>query len=382
MKKADSIVIRLTGMVFILIFLTIAILLILVNNQMDNHFSQYLTNMSQMMGNGHQGMGMMHGMRYGPAEITYISAVHRSLLWVGLVMLAVSVTISYFIVREIMRPLSALTDAVQKVKAGTYGQTVPVERRDEVGTLTETFNDMSQELAKNDKMRRRLFANIAHELRTPLAILQGNLEGMIDDVIPTDKKVLLSMEDETLRMGRLIQDLRDLSLAEINELTLHKAPHDINVLLERAVSMLQPLCDEKSLAVHLDLARDLPKVSIDVDRINQVIYNLLNNAIRYIEAGCTITVSTLAVTVKGQPYVQVQIADTGSGIAPEDLQHIFQYFYRSEKSRNRKSGGSGIGLALAQQFVRSHGGRIWADSEVGRGTTFTFILPIHSQRRQ
>ena len=382
MKKADSIVIRLTGMVFILIFLTIAILLILVNNQMDNHFSQYLTNMSQMMGNGHQGMGMMHGMRHGPAEITYISDVHRSLLWVGLVMLAVSVTISYFIVREIMRPLSALTDAVQKVKAGTYGQTVPVERRDEVGTLTETFNDMSQELAKNDKMRRRLFANIAHELRTPLAILQGNLEGMIDDVIPTDKKVLLSMEDETLRMGRLIQDLRDLSLAEINELTLHKAPHDINVLLERAVSMLQPLCDEKSLAVHLDLARDLPKVSIDVDRINQVIYNLLNNAIRYIEAGCTITVSTLAVTVKGQPYVQVQIADTGSGIAPEDLQHIFQYFYRSEKSRNRKSGGSGIGLALAQQFVRSHGGRIWADSEVGRGTTFTFILPIHSQRRQ
>lgn len=378
MKKADSIVIRLTGMVFILIFLTIAILLILVNNQMDNHFSQYLTNMSQMMGNGHQGMGMRHG----PAEITYISAVHRSLLWVGLVMLAVSVTISYFIVREIMRPLSALTDAVQKVKAGTYGQTVPVERRDEVGTLTETFNDMSQELAKNDKMRRRLFANIAHELRTPLAILQGNLEGMIDDVIPTDKKVLLSMEDETLRMGRLIQDLRDLSLAEINELTLHKAPHDINVLLERAVSMLQPLCDEKSLAVHLDLARDLPKVSIDVDRINQVIYNLLNNAIRYIEAGCMITVSTLAVTVKGQPYVQVQIADTGSGIAPEDLQHIFQYFYRSEKSRNRKSGGSGIGLALAQQFVRSHGGRIWADSEVGRGTTFTFILPIHSQRRQ
>lgn len=167
MKKADSIVIRLTGMVFILIFLTIAILLILVNNQMDSHFSQYLNNMSQMMGNSHQGMGMMHGMMHGPAEITYISAVHRSLLWVGLVMLAVSVTISYFIVREIMRPLSALTDAVQKVKSGTYGQTVPVERHDEVGTLTETFNDMSQELAKNDKMRRRLFANIAHELRTP-----------------------------------------------------------------------------------------------------------------------------------------------------------------------------------------------------------------------
>lgn len=121
MKKVDSIVIRLTGMVFILIFLTTAILLILVNNQMDSHFSQYLNNMSQMMGNSHQGMGMMHGL----AEITYISAVHRSLLWVGLVMLAVSVTISYFIVREIMRPLSALTDAVQKVKSARMARPYP-----------------------------------------------------------------------------------------------------------------------------------------------------------------------------------------------------------------------------------------------------------------
>ena len=122
---------------------------------------------------------------------------------------------------------------------------VSVERHDEVGVLTESFNEMSEELARNDKMRRQLFANIAHELRTPLAILQGNLEGMIDDIIPTDKKILLSMADETVRMGRLIQDLRDLSLAEINELTLHKEAADINVMLERAVSMLQPLCDER-----------------------------------------------------------------------------------------------------------------------------------------
>lgn len=379
MKGYDSIVIRLTGLVFILLLLTISILLILVNNQMDNHFSQYLTNMSHMMGNsqtGMGGMGGMHGAMHGPAESTYISAVHQSLLWVGLGMIGVSVVVSYFVVREIMRPLSTLTEAVQKVRTGSYGQTVSVERHDEVGVLTESFNEMSEELERNDKMRRQLFANIAHELRTPLAILQGNLEGMIDDIIPTDKKILLSMADETMRMGRLIQDLRDLSLAEINELSLHKEGADINVMLERAVSMLQPLCDEKELTVRLNLSRDLPSLFIDVDRINQVIYNLLNNAIRYIERGCTITVSTLAVTVDGKPYAQVQIADTGNGIAPEDLAHIFQYFYRSEQSRNRKSGGSGIGLALAQQFLRSHGGNIWADSTVGKGTTFTFILPL------
>lgn len=382
MKRYDSIVIRLTGLVFILLLLTISILLILVNNQMDNHFSQYLSNMSHMMGNSQMGMGGMssmggmHGTMHGPAESTYISAVHQSLLWVGLGMIGVSVVVSYFVVREIMRPLSTLTGAVQKVRTGSYGQTVSVERHDEVGVLTESFNEMSEELARNDKMRRQLFANIAHELRTPLAILQGNLEGMIDDIIPTDKKILLSMADETVRMGRLIQDLRDLSLAEINELTLHKEAADINVMLERAVSMLQPLCDEKDLTVRLNLSRDLPSLVIDVDRINQVIYNLLNNAIRYIERGCAITVSTLPVRVDGKSYAQVQIADTGKGIAPKDLENIFQYFYRSEQSRNRKSGGSGIGLALAQQFIRSHGGNIWADSTVGKGTTFTFILPL------
>ena len=379
MKRYDSIVIRLTGLVFILLLLTISILLILVNNQMDNHFSQYLSNMSHMMGNsqmGMGGMGGMHGTMHGPAESTYISAVHQSLLWVGLGMIGVSVVVSYFVVREIMRPLSTLTGAVQKVRTGSYGQTVSVERHDEVGVLTESFNEMSEELARNDKMRRQLFANIAHELRTPLAILQGNLEGMLDDIITTKKKILLSMADETVRMGRLIQDLRDLSLAEINELTLHKEAADINVMLERAVSMLQPLCDEKDLTVQLNLSRDLPSLVIDIDRINQVIYNLLNNAIRYIERGCAITVSTLPVRVDGKSYAQVQIADTGKGIAPKDLEHIFQYFYRSEQSRNRKSGGSGIGLALAQQFIRSHGGNIWADSTVGKGTTFTFILPL------
>lgn len=382
MKRYDSIVIRLTGLVFILLMLTISILLILVNNQMDNHFSQYLSNMSHMMGNSQMGMGGMssmggmHGTMHGPAESTYISAVHQSLLWVGLGMIGVSVVVSYFVVREIMRSLSTLTGAVQKVRTGSYGQTVSVERHDEVGVLTESFNEMSEELARNDKMRRQLFANIAHELRTPLAILQGNLEGMIDDIIPTDKKILLSMADETMRMGRLIQDLRDLSLAEINELTLHKETADINVMLERAAGMLQPLCDEKNLTVRLNLSRDLPSLVIDVDRINQVIYNLLNNAIRYIEKGCAITVSTLPVRVDGKSYAQVQIADTGKGIAPKDLEHIFQYFYRSEQSRNRKSGGSGSGLALAQQFIRSHGGNIWADSTVGKGTTFTFILPL------
>lgn len=245
-----------------------------------------------------------------------------------------------------------------------------------MGILAKTFNDMSTELEQNETMRRHLFASVAHELRTPLAIIQGNLEGMIDDVIPANKKMFLSMEDEVLRLGRLVQDLNDLSLAEIDKLVLHKERADINILLERAVSMLQPLCDEKELTVRLHLCPELPNVSIDVDRINQVVYNILNNAIRYINRGDTIAVTTERAVKEGKEYVLVSIADTGNGISPEDLPHIFQYFYRGEKSRSRKSGGSGIGLALAKQFVVSHGGLLDVESEVGKGTTFYIYLPL------
>lgn len=372
MKRTDSLVFRLTAMVFILLAVTIAVILFLVNSQMDTHFTQYL----QMAPRRGMGMGMGHHMMRGAAELQYVESIHRSLLWVGLGMTVISVGVSYIVVQKLVRPLLSLTEAVRSVQEGKFGQTVPVERMDEVGILAKTFNDMSTELEQNETMRRHLFASVAHELRTPLAIIQGNLEGMIDDVIPANKKMFLSMEDEVLRLGRLVQDLNDLSLAEIDKLVLHKERADINILLERAVSMLQPLCDEKELTVRLHLCPELSNVSIDVDRINQVVYNILNNAIRYINRGDTIAVTTERAVKEGKEYVLVSIADTGNGISPEDLPHIFRYFYRGEKSRSRKSGGSGIGLALAKQFVVSHGGLLDVESEVGKGTTFYIYLPL------
>lgn len=241
--------------------------------------------------------------------------------------------------------------------------------------LADTFNDMSRKLEYNDTMRRQLFASIAHELRTPLAIMQGNLEGMIDDVIPADKEHFLSMEDEILRLNRLVQDLRDLSLAEVNELVLHKSDVDLNLLLTRAAGMLQPLFDEKNLHVTVHLDDAVPLLQLDKDRTNQVIYNILNNAIRYTPEAADITITTCLEEAAGKRQVRLQIADTGPGIEKEDLEHIFECFYRAEKSRNRKSGGSGIGLALARQFVLSQGGTIQAASEVGKGTVFTITFP-------
>ncbi len=368
MKRYESLVFRLTGMVFILLFVTILVLLILVNIQMDSQFSNYL----QM----NAAAEITHHMMHGAAERHYISSIHQSLFWVGLGMILLSVVVSYVIVRKLTAPLLDLTAAVRTMQKGKYGQTVFVKRHDEVGILAETLNTMSEQLARNDAMRRQLFASIAHELRTPLAIIQGNLEGMIDDVIPSEKTTFLSMEDEVLRMGRLIQDLRDLSLAEVNELALHKELIQMNVLLERAVNMMQPLCDEKKIHVCMRLYPELPDIMADRDRINQVIYNILNNAIRYIESGCAIRIQTSICYANGKKMIQTDIADTGNGIAEEDLKHIFQCFYRTEKSRNRKSGGSGIGLALAKQFIQSHGGTIVAHSQIGKGTVFSFTLPV------
>lgn len=366
MHKYSSIVYRLTGLSFLLLASAIGILLFLVNLQMSQHFSVYLQHNNMVMDMG------------GSAEQYFMTAVHQSLIWVGLVILVISVFISYLVARSITRPLCELQEAAQTIKEGTYGKTVQINREDEVGMLARTINDMSLQLAQNDNMRRQLFAGIAHELRTPLSIVQGNLEGLLDDVIPADKALFLSLEEEVLRVNRLVQDLRDLSLAEINELALHKKMCDVNAMISRAINMLQPLWEEKQLSIILDLQNDLPQIAIDPDRINQVIYNILGNAIRYIPEGSTIQVMTQEIMTETSHRLRLIIADNGPGIAAADLPYIFQYFYRGEKSRNRKSGGSGIGLALAKQFVLSHSGTIEVTSQPEKGTKFTIEIPWQS----
>lgn len=350
-------------MIFFLFAAVIALLVMIVNLQMEAHFSEYVYTEAD---------GLTVAVK-GIDEEAYIASVHKFLFWIGFVMVILGSTVSYFVIRHLTRPVSELTAAVRELQEGHLGKTVPVRRHDEIGVLAAAFNDMSLRLYENDQQRRRLFAGMAHELRTPMAILQGNLEGMLDDVVPLDKETVLSLEDEVVRMRRLVQDLRDLSLAENHELLLHKEETDMNNLLSRAVNMLQPMLDEKRLRIEVHLAADLPPVNVDADRFNQVVYNLLNNAVRYTETGKTISVTT---ALNNQNYLVLTIADEGKGIAETDLPHIFEYFYRGEKSRNRGSGGSGIGLALAKQYVLCHDGTIDVASRVSEGTTVTVRIPI------
>lgn len=379
MNKINSITYRITGLTFLVIALTVFVLIYLANTQMTELFQEYLVvqHMEMSPGGimGQEGQPTMK-IVMGPLEHTFLASVHQSLIWVGLGILVAGLGASYALARSITVPLRNLERAAEQIERGNFGQTVSVETEDEVGRLAVIFNRMSETLSISTKLRRQLLANIAHELRTPLAIIQGNLEAMVDGVIQPSKEHLNSLHEEAVRLNRLIKDLRDLSLAEVKQLTLEKVPTDINQLVDRTVMMLRPLADEKEILIGCTLAKKLPEIVVDADRISQVLYNILVNAIRYSPSRERVQVTTNIMENKEQQFLKISIEDNGPGISPEDLPYIFDHFYRGDKSRDRKSGGSGIGLAIVKQLVENHGGQVQVESLVGRGSVFHVLLPV------
>ncbi len=366
-----SITYRITGLVFSAIVLTVCILIYLANVQMTGLFQEYLMG-QHMMGRS----GMNHLAIMGQQEEAFLASVHHSLLWVGLAILIVGLAVSYFLARSITVPLRKLSQAAEQIEQGNFDQQVSVETKDEVGHLGTVFNRMAETLATNNNLRRQLFANIAHELRTPLAIIQGNLEGMVDGVIEPSKEQLSSLHEEAVRLNRLIKDLRDLSLAEVRQLALEKTPTDINQLVTRTILMLKPMSDAKEISIETVLAEELPEISVDADRISQVFYNIIVNAVRYAPEQGVIKVTTALTSKESKKYLQISFTDDGLGIPLEDLPYIFEHFYRGDKSRDRKSGGSGIGLAIVKQLVEIHGGQVMVTSKLGEGSTFIVLLPV------
>ena len=361
-----SITARITGLMFLSILFTVVLLVYLANHQMNLHFDEYLAARRS-------GMGMMSMM--GSAEQTFLDNIHRSLYWVGGAILLVGLFASYLLARSITVPIRKLGAALAVLEKGQYGETVDVDSRSEVGKLAGGFNRMSRSLAEQVELRRRLLADVAHELRTPLTVIQGNLEGMLEGVVERSDETLNSLREETEYLSRMITDLRDLSLAEAGQLTLEKEATDVNLLIHRAVNMLEPLALERNVSIHEDLS-PAPALPLDARRISQVLYNLLTNAIRYTPENGEISVITQTISIRNKDWLRIDVHDNGCGIAPEDLPFVFEHFYRADKARDKKSGGSGIGLAIVKQLVEIHGGVVEAQSDVGKGCRFSVFLPI------
>ena len=274
--------------------------------------------------------------------------------------------------RRFALPIGDLVAASARVADGDYSARVSERGPREVRSLARAFNSMAARLQASDQTRRALLADVTHELRTPLTVVQGNLEGLLDGVYPRDDAHLQPILDETRVLSRLIDDLRTLALAESGTLQLQKEPTDLALLIGETVASFRAQANEAGVTLDADIAPNVPILNLDPARIRQVLENLITNALRYTPNGGKIRVQC-SVNTSLSKSVAVTVSDTGKGIAPDELPHIFDRFYKSRDSR-----GTGLGLAIVKNLIAAHGGGISAQSEVDKGTTIRFTLPIES----
>jgi signal transduction histidine kinase len=310
---------------------------------------------------------------FGPREILVSSRIRNS-IWAGtLVAAGVGVLVALWLASRIVKPVVGLTEATRAVAQGQPLPLVPESGNDEVAELSRAFNRMAVRLAEETEQRRRLFAAIAHELRTPLSVIQGTLEGILDRVLDPTPERIAALHSQSVLLGRLITDLRDLSLAQAGHLRLNRQTIDISGVVRETLEALSPLADERVVGLRIELpAAALAPVQVDPDRMRQVVQNLVENALRNTPPGGEVRVTLRDGNGKG---VHMLVADGGRGIRPEDLPHIFEHFYRTDEARARSSGGTGMGLAIVKSLVEAHGGRVSVESAPGAGSTFTVTLP-------
>ena len=355
--------IRLTAAFILAAILGVALVAILAYNSTTSNFNTFLGHMA--------GMGMM-GNIVVEAEREFLNNLGQTLWLAGFLGVALAIVLSIIITRQIVAPLAKITSAAQRVKQGDLSQRVGIRGSSELAELGESFNNMVEKLSYDQELRHNMVADIAHELRTPLSIVQGNVEAMLDGVLPTDTENLTSLHQETMLLSRLVEDLRTLSLAETGQLRYHPEAIDLKDLAQNVVDGFKPQFVTKNIKVNLEANEDLPVVWADQDRTAQIMRNLISNAFYYTPEGGNINVR-LTSTSEG---VTVSIIDTGAGIPSEDIAHIFDRFYRVDRSRTRKTGGSGLGLAIVKQLVEAQGGQVWVNSAIGKGSTFSFSLPL------
>ena len=322
-----------------------------------------------------EGTLFFHQYKLQELEQKFLKSSNTAIIISGFITVALAVLFSFWISRKMLTPLKELTVGIRRIANGERFHKVDIKTNDEFHDLGEAFNQMSQKLERNEKIRQSLVADVAHELRTPLTILQGKLESIQEEAVEATEETILELTDEVYRMNRLVNDLQQLSLAEAGMLPLHKQKVEMKNFIGRICSHLQWLADEKGISLIYKEIQKECYLDIDTDRMTQVIVNLVGNALRYTPENGKVKVSMK----EDGDKILMQIADTGPGIPDEAVPFIFERFYKTDRSRTRHEGGTGLGLSIAKGFVEAHGGIINVKSEMNKGTTFTIQFSKHEQ---
>jgi histidine kinase len=329
--------------------------------------------MGPMMGQG-QGFGQGPGAgMMGDFYNNFQASFNESLVVAVVIATVSAIIVSWILSRSIIAPVRDMTAASQRIAEGHYEERVQIRGADELGQLAGRFNQMAEKLEQVESMRRRLIGDVTHELRTPLTAIKGSAEGLLDGILPATDETYGQIHAEAERLSRLVDDLQELSRVEAHAYQLDFRDVDASALIRTVVKRMQFQFDERRIALTTNLPAQPLYIHVDEDRIVQVLTNLVGNSLNYTPADGQVTIS---VESSGKE-ARFSIRDTGVGIPPEHLPHIFDRFYRVDKSRSRAHGGSGIGLTIARHLVEAHGGKIWVESEgEGKGSTFVFTVPL------
>jgi histidine kinase len=324
-----------------------------------------------------EAMGHLPGDPMGEAmaqstQVAFADAMRRTLIAASISALAASLVLGLAVAARIARPMTVMAKAANRIAGGHYDERVPTNEPGELGDLAMSFNEMAASLDATEQRRLQLVGDVAHELRTPLTTLDGYLEGLEDGVVQPTPQTWQLLRSETARLTRLVNELSELWRAEANQLPLEIETIDVGVVARDVGRRFAPQAGTRGITIELPPAGDGPMARADRDRLAQILANYLSNALRHAPDGSTIRLATAALA----GHVRVAVADEGPGLAPEQLEAVFERFYRVDAARSRAGGGTGIGLAIVQALSEAMGGQAWAESPgLGRGATFVVELP-------
>ncbi len=359
---------------------------ILLPGLFDNHLFRMTTLFSQYGMEG--GMEMMHrvGMMGGDSSLfqslfeIFNRIIFEAVLYAVFPSLVVALGASAIMSRSLVKPLEDMAEAADRIAEGHYQERLPtgatsLERRDELGRLADRFNRMTVKLETNEEMRQRLIGDVAHELRTPLTVISGSMEGLMDGVLEPTQKTFEMVYRQADRLERLVDDLQQLHFLESGEMEMNIQTLDLKLFLEKIMETLAFKFEEQGVELKFIFPEEPIQALADVDRLSQIMINLLSNALRYTPQGGSVRISVEK--LPRAENVVISVSDTGIGIPQKDIPHIFDRFYRVDGSRSRSDGGSGIGLTITKRLVQAQGGKIWAESAgIEKGATFRFTLPL------